>query len=264
VFIFLTAFRSHIRLKDRTRIKRAMKTAVKIVEDKFGRDSHSEVILITDAPSYAFSGSSYLEYPLNMRVHIILLRSKTEEDDECEDEKELSRKTFGVLQTIELPHNAHLFKHQLMNSIYSTYSGHIAFGHLKAQVTLHPNPNISLARTLATEKGTSVAMTFSNSTIVELPPSFPTTLSILGFVPLKKLPSPPILCRHIVVPSTSNSSSQEFCVLLNDSLKNERMAAIALLAQDWYAIFNSIAERDKSGIYSCSCSSESLTHGQHW
>src|SRR5689334_21796158 len=72
------------------------------------------------------------------------------------------------------------------------YRGALACGNLICEVDLHPNPNLSLFRTLSSDKGNTHQTCVTDS---DFPSQFPTTLSILGFLPNKKISSPPTLSR---------------------------------------------------------------------
>lgn len=74
---------------------------------------------------------------------------------------------------------------------------------------------------------------------------FPTTITIVGFLPNKKIPSPPSLSRHIILPI--QESDKSFCLLLNEALKLERTAAFVMLTTNWHGIINSLSEKDSSG-----------------
>ncbi len=142
-------------------------------------------------------------------------------------------------------------------------------GNLASEIALYPNPNSTLIQsTSTTDKGNTTNSLFVRSssqpglfylpyTFVGASSPFPRVLSVVGFLPNKKIPSPPTLSRHLLVPSnattttttnnTNNTTSPHLYAMLNECLKSERMSAIVLLAENWYAIINSITEKDKTG-----------------
>lgn len=65
-------------------------------------------------------------------------------------------------------------------------------------------------------------------------------------MPLKKISSPPTLSRHVIFPPPNVNSN--FCVLLNESLKTERCAALVYLGKNWYGLITSYTEKEKSSM----------------
>lgn len=111
---------------------------------------------------------------------------------------------------------------------FSPYKGQIMFGKLTSPVRLYPSPLAFL----------------SNKQ------SLPTELSIVGFIKLSVVGSPPVLSRHVVLPPhTLNDllpvAEPDFRVLLHDALRQEETAAVVGLASNWFALLYSWAERKK-------------------
>lgn len=63
---------------------------------------------------------------------------------------------------------------------------------------------------------------------------------------IKKIPSPPTLSRHFLIPTHSNSS---FCLLLNESLKNEKTTGLVMFSKGWYGLIHSQMEKEKTSMY---------------
>ena len=51
------------------------------------------------------------------------------------------------------------------------------------------------------------------------------------------------MIRHAVLP---NTATKHLCILLNESLKDERMVAVVQLGKDWFGLINSLSEKDKT------------------
>lgn len=150
-------------------------------------------------------------------------------DVDFEPYKCLSQKTGGMFQFIELPQNIHSFKQAFENLIqtqYSPFNGTMACSHLRCNIQLYPNPVNTLVHS------------FSASV------SFPSILSVVGFLPAIKIRSPATISRHMIFPSFNQDPA--LCIILNECLKVERMAALVMLANDWFALINSISEKDRS------------------
>lgn len=60
---------------------------------------------------------------------------------------------------------------------------------------------------------------------------------------IKKIPSPPSLSRHFIVPPQTGS---QLCLLLNESLKTEKITALVMFSKDWYGLIHSHIEKEKT------------------
>lgn len=165
----------------------------------------------------------------------------------------IATKTMGTFQFVQLPHNSHMWKHsfdQISSNHYSNFTGTLVCGHLSSPISLYPNPN-------------SIFGVHQNLEKVLVP----STISIVGFIPTRKLSCPPSTSRHVILPSTDSSSQLSLgsstngsetnstndtalCLLLNECLKSERMTALITLSKERErercALIHSLAEKDRS------------------
>ncbi len=60
----------------------------------------------------------------------------------------------------------------------------------------------------------------------------------------------PSMSTHLILPNSSQSfsGSQSLCVLLNESLKAEKMSGLVILEKSWYGLVYSISDREKTGL----------------
>ncbi|KAH3759350.1 hypothetical protein Pelo_8828 [Pelomyxa schiedti] len=161
--------------------------------------------------------------PFPIRVHVVVLGFQ----DELPFDKleHLVTVTGGEMHIAYLPHQANLFMHlftRLVDTHHAPYSGTLVLGHLEAPISLHPNPLSSLFNLIIT----------NNS----LPPTFPTILSIIGFILNKTLPSPANISQHVIIPQNESS----LCPMLNHCLYLEHVSAVVLLAANWRGLISSM------------------------
>lgn len=225
-----------IHLQDKTCPSVGLEAAQQLVQECFGGDRSCQLVLLTDGRPNGGQPLDTLQLQ-GLRVHIIAIGASSEVESTMEGYRGVVGKTGGSIQTVELPHNSHALKQcfdSLVCSHYGSYSGLLACGNLKCNVSVQPNPNIELFRILSNQGGNVAGGTF------------PTVLPITGFLPNKKIPSPPAISRHIILPATSTDTTM--CLLLNEALKAEKTTAFVMLEPDWFAIISSLYEKDSSAL----------------
>jgi hypothetical protein len=240
----------NLKIEDRSNVLSGLKIVTEYTSsstNSFG--SHFQVILVTNGCSS--SGRLVIqsiistdkrveadkimdfELPSNVKMHIIGFGTRA--NINADVFSALAWKTKGTFEFIESPHGAPLMKQafaKILEVHYVPYQGILACGHLHTRITLYPNPNFA-------------PVTAANA--------FPTTLSVIGFLPNKRIQSPPSMSRHFVLPA--GSGPQPLCQVLHDALRNERMSAIVQFGTqqtpqvpEWLGLLNSVSER---GDLSC-------------
>ncbi|XP_069692439.1 integrator complex subunit 14 [Periplaneta americana] len=142
--------------------------------------------------------------------------------------------------------------HKLAEANFSSFQGMLKCGNLGSQIVLSPSPQpFSKANDFE-----AIKRTISD------------TIEVCGFIDVADVGSPMAISRHLVLPhptgkvegisagvkvevdSEDESLVDEgkvpsFCVLLHGALKVENMAALCLLADDWFGIVYSWADSKK-------------------
>lgn len=260
---------------DATDADAGLTEALRQIYVRFGADmAPTQVIFITDALHHsadASDGKVDMELPSSVKLHVVALGSgrpqverlgdgaselrKRQKTAAAGDGQNQNQQGSGMLRKyqklatlqgggfhlIEPPHSAPQLKQafdSLARTHYGLYDGQLTLGHFARRITLYPNPNLSFFQ--------------HNIVHTELPRSFPGLLPLIGFMAAAKLPSPPSLSTHAIIPLPSQASLDQglgiteddlaLCLMLNACLKSEKKVGVVQLGHRWFGLISSMNE----------------------
>eukprot|EP01117_Protostelium_nocturnum_P008973 TRINITY_DN3223_c0_g1_i2.p2 TRINITY_DN3223_c0_g1~~TRINITY_DN3223_c0_g1_i2.p2 ORF type:complete len:361 (+),score=152.31 TRINITY_DN3223_c0_g1_i2:199-1281(+) len=244
-----------LKSQDKSNFSLGISSALSLVSSSIGSIEDSmqrgwQIILISDGKESKGEDFSSISLPSCVKFHCISIDSvrdfsSVNEDYQMDVESpysnsnsnelnqnqrslyQLCKRSFGTFQEIDLSQSnyAQSLKNAfnlIVDQHYSIYSTTLKFGHLQSQLYFHPSPNSSFRYSSNAE---------GNNELI-----------ILGFLPTKKWPSPPISWRYSLIPKggSENSISQDsFYFILQESLRRENLIAIVQFAKDQLGIIQS-------------------------
>eukprot|EP00026_Physarum_polycephalum_P004956 Phypoly_transcript_04982.p1 GENE.Phypoly_transcript_04982~~Phypoly_transcript_04982.p1 ORF type:complete len:459 (+),score=83.58 Phypoly_transcript_04982:428-1804(+) len=226
----------NIQLEDKTNVTAGLQTTIGHVTKTLGTTLPVQIILVTNGCKLGGEPELLnLEIPFPAKLHVIAYGEKSKIDVDLFSN--LTWKTKGYFQFLELPQAAPLMRQafaSLLEAHYLPYQGLLACGHLQAPITLYPNP-----------------------AQMSSPSSFPSLISIVGFIPNKRIPSPPVVSRYFVLPQPlplppSTHPLPPLLLVLHDILRTERLTAVARIdeqspaSKEWFCLINSVAADEKN------------------
>lgn len=154
---------------------------------------------------------------------------------------------------------------KLAEDMYSSFKGVLKCGNLESKIILSPAPVVIIIVTLkiyfldesiSTSQAYTKTTDFSTQTF-----TVSDLIEVRGFIPIADVGSPMAVSRHLILPSSQSTKSNEvdmtedntsddastpsFCVLLHGALKVENMAALVTVGENWFGFIYSWADSKK-------------------
>ncbi|KAF5895053.1 von Willebrand factor A domain-containing protein 9, partial [Clarias magur] len=261
---------------DKTCLESALQGVSNIVQQEWGYTCPCQVVLVTDGALGIGRGSLRhslatlkhrgeekrfpLPFPFPSKLYIVCIASAEElqATDAMDNLEQLLTLSGGEGQifTMDGPlclKSVQAMFGKLIDQAYMPFHAVLRCGNLASDVQVFPRPE----PVLLDEELDPVAKTVH------------TELEIMGFIEIGDIASPPVLSRHLVLPTAVNKEADEvgagaademeedastnqmagkspnFCVLLHGSLKVEGMVALVQLGPDWFGMLYSQADSKK-------------------
>ncbi|XP_028287522.1 integrator complex subunit 14 isoform X2 [Parambassis ranga] len=261
---------------DKTCVESALNGVNNVVQQEWGSSCPCQVVLVTDGSLGIGKGSLRhslqtlkqrgdekkfpLPFPFPTKLFIMCVANAEELQmtDAMDNLEELLRLSGGDGQifTVEGPlsmKSVQAMFGRLIDHAYSTFHAVLHCGNLSSDVQVFPRPEPIVV----------------DEEVEPMPRTVSADLEIVGFIEIADISSPPVISRHLVLPTAVNKDVDEvgtgatdeleeepsasqmagkspnFCVLLHGSLKVEGMVALVQLGQEWYGMLYSQADSKK-------------------
>uniref|UniRef100_A0A8C4Q4C6 Integrator complex subunit 14 n=1 Tax=Eptatretus burgeri TaxID=7764 RepID=A0A8C4Q4C6_EPTBU len=263
--------------QDKTCIEVALQTASTLVQEEWGLNTCCQIVLVTDGCLGIGKGSLRhslrtlaqrtenstfpLPFAFPAKLHVMCAASLEELQamgtlDSLERLVELNNgqgKVYTLEGSISIKAAQAMFC-KLIDDAFSPFLSVLHCGHLSSEVHLFPRPEPIVPE----------------NQLEPHPITVSADLQIVGFIEIGDVASPPVLSRHLVLPTSSTKdggdeggaphvedggeeevsvqkagSRPSFCVLLHGSLKVEAMVAMVQLGPEWLGMLHSQADSKK-------------------
>ncbi|XP_070542502.1 integrator complex subunit 14-like [Ptychodera flava] len=253
-------------LYDKTKLEVALAEVKSTMIEEWSSTTPCQLVLVTDGRSGVGQGSLRhmlenpkaskdrvlpIPFPFPCKIQVMLICNQNEAM-QC-GALNLYQKLIdvnGAGGSIHLPEGALSLKSvqqmfmKFAEGTFAPFYGTLHCGHLKSDIQLSPTPEMYTK----SNDFEVISMTISSD------------LELCGFMDIADICSPPIISRHLVLPTAAKDvnlkgaeeedtvdegKTPSFCVLLHGSLKVENMVALAQLGPHWYGMLYSWADSKK-------------------